>query len=213
MKFAEPIAFLIGPVPVLLKPYLSLSLGIETHKIKITATAQWTHSEKWKIGYEYLTDKDGKVKVNAPTKEQKTVSNEMESSLTLTDDAGNQCGLELGFSVIFTPQIGVAFYELLSVYIEMPFNLKFTAIVPDEEVTKKKKSATFRGELCDIPITEWYVSTWWEITTAIKGGCKAEMAGLFMVSAWKSMVNAFKTKKPNTAIQYDGTPTEPKLAS
>ena len=103
-KFGHTFVFAIGPVPVAMKPYISLDFGIKLHKLSLKAGAEWRYGEEWTVGYEYMLKRgeDHPVKNEMIRKREKHENNGFQKHpLELVDEKDNTCGLEVSTFHLF----------------------------------------------------------------------------------------------------------------
>ena len=96
LEFGQSFPFYIGPIPVVIKPFITLGFEIDIGKFKLNAGAEWHHGSNWTIGYEYnSTDSQNPGGKRIMTREPGKKNGFTKNVLTLKDVNGKTCPLEV----------------------------------------------------------------------------------------------------------------------
>eukprot|EP01084_Bolivina_argentea_P301426 520030_1 len=141
LKFGKIFTFFIGPVPVVIKPFIAISARITTLPLRIYAGITCHYGEVLKVGYNYDNGNGNDIKSRTPHS-----NNGCEKVFEMGSEEENEedCpAMQLGFDVALEVKIGANLYSVLTVYgkavLVVPFRIMMpqfdTAICPGADTS------------------------------------------------------------------------------
>jgi len=153
--------FAIGPVPVVIEPFVKLGAGVAVQLPKIEFYLDYVFAERWHVGYEVDTRDKNNRKIGPISQRVKVKSSPLHNEFTIR--SGNEpCPIELGVDPKVTPEVGVAFYVLLEGFLKFPISAELTLRFPENRLDLDREEITDQVvNVCADGADSWKK---WEVT-------------------------------------------------
>jgi len=148
--------FAIGPVPVVIEPFVKLGAGVAVQLPKIEFYLDYVFAERWHVGYEVDTRDKNNRKIGPISQRVKVKSSPLHNEFTIR--SGNEpCPIELGVDPKVTPEVGVAFYVLLEGFLKFPITVQLTLRFPELGEVGETTDTICKGA---DPWKKWKATLW-----------------------------------------------------
>eukprot|EP01084_Bolivina_argentea_P271260 461495_1 len=122
--------FAIGVVPIVVKPFVDIGGYMRMQPFSITVGVECRHEETFEVGYRYNLAADK----NEGFRKRTIVEDKCENTWKIIDESDHgKCGLHLGFDLVLNAKIGVGFYEIVNVFLQMTLTMPVRINVPETD--------------------------------------------------------------------------------